>query len=400
LIKYYFMSINKVVVRKGTDGYAVTREVMSNLGYDFTALRGKKVLVKPNAGRIAEAGKGVTTHPIVIAAIIDHLLENGVTSITVGESSIVGVKPLDAMESCGIAAVARERSVMLADLDAHKWVEKSIPNGKVINKLRICSDVLDFDFIISVPVMKTHMHTQVSLGLKNMKGCLYGKEKVKLHQLPPNDIIVPPAKPLDYAIVDISKILLPNLTVIDGTYGQEGLGPSAGEPINSGLVIASLNCLAADWVAVQLMGINPAEVHHLRISINSSEGFDLDGSGVTVDPDNYLNWVTPYKRPPSKISVEYLNVKVDDRDSCSACLSTVLMFLKRYYSEFADYYTAEKPLRLAIGKNIGNLPKDTILIGNCTMKFRDGHVFVKGCPPVASEIRTSVLKCMRNKIKG
>jgi len=47
----------------------------------------------------------------------------------------------------------------------------------------IDSKLKKYDFVVTVPVMKTHMHTVVSLGLKNMKGVLWRREKVRFHQL-------------------------------------------------------------------------------------------------------------------------------------------------------------------------------------------------------------------------
>ena len=90
------------------------------------------------------------------------------------------------------------------------------------------------------------------------------------------------------------------------------------------------------------------------------------------------------------ISLEYANVTVEDKESCSACLSTVLMFLKRYYAEYADYLSPERPLRISIGKGVGQAGQDSLLIGNCTLKKSDCGVFIKGCPPVASDIRHEV----------
>ena len=100
---------------------------------------------------------------------------------------------------------------------------------------------------VGAGTIMAHRHSlRKKLGLKNMKGCLYKREKVKLHQLPPSDDVPSPAKPLDMAIADMSRVLIPDLTVIDGTFGQEGLGPSAGTVKETDLVIASTDCLAAD----------------------------------------------------------------------------------------------------------------------------------------------------------
>jgi uncharacterized protein (DUF362 family) len=384
------MHFNHVIVRKGADGYSLAREALFALALDRSEIGGKRILIKPNAGRLVGPCTGINTHPDVVAAVIDHFRENGLTDIVIAESPILGVKALASLEMCGIGDIARKRGVPLIDLDALPPVTVSIPDGKVIKKIRVCKEILENNYIISVPVMKTHMHTQVSLGLKNMKGCLYGREKVLLHQLPPSGNVIPPAKPLDMAVADMAGILMPDLTVIDGMIAQEGLGPSAGEAREMGIVIASRNCLAADTTAVRLMGFDPDNVHHLRETLTQRRQidalYDFLANPITVDPAGYLDWDADFAPPPSKVSLEYNNVIVDDKDSCSACLSTVLMFLKRYYAEFADYLNEEKPLRIAIGKAIEAQSCDTLLIGNCTAKQKGIGVFIQGCPPVASQI--------------
>jgi uncharacterized protein (DUF362 family) len=383
-----------VAVRKGDDGYALAREVLSALSLDPGEFRGRRILLKPNAGRMAPPHTGIDTNPEVVAAAIDFFREAGCSDIVVAESPILGVQALAALEKCGIADVARARGVPLIDLDAAKPVTVAIPGGRVVQRLRICKEVLENNYLVSIPVMKTHMHTQVSLGLKNMKGCLYEREKVRLHQLPHDDSIVHPVKPLDVAISDMARVLMPDLVLIDGTIAQEGLGPAVGEAKRAGIVLASRNCLAADCIGIELMGFDPGRVHHvaetLRMLAVSDERYDFSRHPIVVDPAGYPALGVAFLPPPQKISLEYANVTVEDKESCSACLSTVLMFLKRYYAEYADYLSPERPLRISIGKGVGQAGEDSLLIGNCTLKKSDCGVFIKGCPPVASDIRHEV----------
>jgi len=375
-----------VYVSHGEHGYKTARETLDRIPFDFSKLENKRILVKPNAGRFVSPRLGINTSPEVVAAVLDFFLEKGLNNIAVGDSPILGVKALEALEKCGIASVATDRGVPLVDLDAENPVIVPVPEPRVVKSLKVCREALEADFIVSVPVMKTHMHTRVSLGLKNMKGCLYKREKVRLHQLPPLEEISDSAKPLDVAISDLAKILLPDLTVIDGTTGQEGLGPSAGTPKKFGAVVCSMNCLAADLVSSQLMGMDPGSVLHLGLAISELERFGAKPREFQVFPPDYRKWTVPFQPPPKKISFEFNNVRVEDVDSCSACLSTVLMFLVRYQRELADYFTEENPLKLAIGKGIGPQKGDTLLIGNCTVSRKEEGVFIRGCPPVASDI--------------
>lgn len=385
------MDFNKVIINKGKNAYQTTKNTLIQLNLNIDHLKDKKILIKPNAGRLALPRLGINTNPDVVMGVIDFLLEAGVKNLAIGESCILGVNALEALEKCGISNPAKKRNIPLINMDAVPPVTVDIPDGKVIDKLKICRQVLDSDYIISVPVMKTHMHTQVSLGIKNMKGCLFDRQKVKLHQLPFSKKLKPGIKPLDMAIADMCKILLPDLTVIDGSIGQEGLGPSAGSPKEINLIITSTNPIAADRIAGEIMGFDTEEIKHLNLITNDLSDkykhYTIKRKDIIVEPEDYIKWKQHFKRPPKKISLEFKNIKVEDKDSCSACLSTVLMFLNRYYKEFVDYFSEENPLHIALGKGIGKQVEQTFLIGNCTYKQKKGNTFIKGCPPVASQIK-------------
>lgn len=373
----------RVLVRKGTDPYTTTLDTLSSL--HLPSLRNTRVLIKPNAGRRVPPGLGITTNPAVVAAVCDFFRDLG-ASLAIGEGSILGVTPLECLEATGIAAVARARNIPLLDFDALPARTTPVPNGAVLQHLLISRALDDFDFIISVAVMKTHMHCGVSLAIKNMKGCLRGREKVRLHQLPPCPTF-PTAKPLDLAIADMASVLRPHLAVIDGSTGMQGLGPSAGTQIHPGLIVASLDPLAADAVASALMGFSPSEIPHLALAAARGLG-SIELANFSVDPPAWQTFITPFERPPQKISFEFKDMQLLESESCSACLSTMLMFARRYYAELADYL----PLTFAIGKGHATLPDRTFCVGNCTAKTAAGrHVFIKGCPPVASDILNAIL---------
>jgi len=373
----------RVIVRRGADAYTTALEALRALA--LPDMRGKRVLLKPNAGRRVPPGLGITTNPAVVAAACDFFLACGAHP-SVGDSTILGVTPPECLEATGIAAAARARTVPVLDLDELPARKAPIPHGVVLDHLMLCGALPEFDFIVSIPVMKTHMHCRVSLGLKNMKGCLRGREKVRLHQLPPCPAF-PGVKPLDLAIADMATILTPQLVLIDGSTGMQGLGPSAGSQIHPGLIVASEHVLAADAVAATLMGFAPHDIAHLRLAAQRLPS-TLDCAQMDIDPPHWRAWITPFEPPPRAISFEYQHVRVLDKESCSACLSTMLMFLKRHYAELGGYL----PLTFAIGKGHAELPDRSFCVGNCTAKAAAGqHVFIKGCPPVASDIVRHVL---------
>lgn len=348
---------------------------------DLSPVKGKTVLLKPNAGRLAGPESGICTHPQVVAAAIDVFREAGAI-VSVGESPITGVNTHEAFEITGIAKVANERDCPLIDMDERKFIPVSL-DGVAINSLKLCPEMAEYDLFVSIAVMKTHMHTGVTLGVKNMKGCLWRRSKVVLHMLEAIDGY--DDKPLDIAIADMSGILRPHFTIIDGTVGMEGIGPSAGSPQSLDVVVVGADVFAADAVACALMGKDASDVPHLRIGASRGYGI-IDLEQIDVSPSNWRSFAGSFADPPTDISIGFPEFGILDENSCSACQSSLLLFLKRYGDVILDYLPKDIKYHFAIGKGHEEVPEHTYCIGNCTRKFKDLGQFIKGCPPVGSEI--------------
>ncbi|MCP4133352.1 MAG: DUF362 domain-containing protein [bacterium] len=373
----------RVSVANGADPYGNTIKALS--AFDLSPARGKRVLLKPNAGRNAKPEDGVVTNPLVVAAAIDVFQKAG-AEVAVGESPIVGVKALEALESSGIAGEARKRGCPLIDMDERPFVKLEVPEGKAILSLKVCPEVFEFDIIVSIPVMKTHMHTGVTLAIKNMKGCLWRRSKTTLHMLPL--VEGDENKPLNIAIADLSGVLSPHFAIIDGTICMEGLGPSSGKPKPLGVVLAGADPFAADAVACELMGLHAKDIPHLQIGAERGYGI-IDLDRVSVTPENWRETASVFDTPPDNLSIEFPGMTILDQNSCSACQSTLLLFLKRYGKQVLDYFP-DSNVDIAIGKGHDVLPQNTICIGNCTARHKEGNIFVPGCPPVASEILRTI----------
>ena len=372
-----------VMVSKGDDPFQTTERVLQN--FPLPDLKGKNVLLKPNAARLAFPGEGVTTHPSVVAATIKHLKEKGANRIVIGESCIFGVDAQEAFRVTGMKEISEKNKVELLDLDQGSPMEIAIPGGKVIKKIKVPVLLKEFDFIISIPVMKTHMHTQVTLSIKNMKGLLWRREKARFHQLRYDKKVTQGHKELDIAISEMASVLFPDLAIIDGTVGMEGMGPAYGRRKKMGMIIAGNNALSADAVAARLMGLDPEAIPHLRLSAGKGLG-EVQLRRISVEPKDHLKWEIPFALPPSELSIPYPDVMVYDEGSCSACLSTLLVFLNDYHLRLTDYHLQDGKIHIGIGKNLNGCPKGTLLIGNCTSKMKRKGFFVQGCPPVASQI--------------
>ena len=376
-------TLPQVYVAAGEDAYKNTINALNKI--NLLPAKGKKVLLKPNAGRLASKGEGITTDPQVVAAAIDAFKQAG-ADVSVGESPITGVNAMEAFESTGITAVTLERNCRLIDMDKRPFVPLEIPEGRAIKEIKVCADVFDHDIIVSIPVMKIHMHTVATLSLKNMKGCLWRRSKVDLHMLPMlndmNEI------PLNVAIADMSGVLRPHLSIVDGTVGMEGMGPSGGKAKKLGLVVAGTDAFAVDSIACRLMGLCAEDIPHLRMGAERGYGL-IDIEKIKIHPETWMNLVSPFSPPPDNLSIEFPEFNILDKNSCSACQSTLILFLKKYGKVIPDYFPENTAINIAIGKGHDKVPKNTICIGNCMAKFKQ-EKFVKGCPPVGSEILKTI----------
>ena len=154
---------NFVAVCHGENAYSNAISVLKSI--NLPDLNGKKVLLKPNAGRKVLPGKGITTNPLVVAAACDFFQQIG-ADVTVGEGTILGVTPFDCLESTGIASEVRQRGIPMIDLDAGLVAKTQIKDAVILDYARISNKIKEYDYIVSIPVIKTHMHCVVTLSLK------------------------------------------------------------------------------------------------------------------------------------------------------------------------------------------------------------------------------------------
>ena len=209
-----------------------------------------RVLIKPNILIAKPPEEAVTTHPALIEAIIMVVKKAGAVPL-VGDSpgGLVG-NVGEHWKVTGIEEVCNRLNVEILNFESSGVYEKRI-NG---NHYHIAKPVLDADFIINVPKIKTHGLTILTCAIKNMYGTIPGLTKVNYHKEAP--------KPSDFAelVVDIFALSKPGLNIVDGIIGMDGNGPSAGNPKEMGLILASTDSVAIDSLICQILGKNPLKV--------------------------------------------------------------------------------------------------------------------------------------------
>jgi len=248
---------------------SVVDEVLDELAPSLT---GKKVLVKPNCLMASPPEAGVTTHPSLVRALVNSLRRRG-ASVLVGDNP--GARGYGAGGECfrisGLLDAAGESYVDLGRETVRVPLKSSFAARAIISRA-----VLEADYVVTVPKLKTHCLTLLTGAVKNMYGMLAGGEKVKFHS------VAHGGRAFSEALVDIYTLRPPDLAVMDAVVAMEGDGPSHGTLRDVGLILASDSPVALDGAAALLIGSSPDRIDHL--SIASERGFGpVSGPEVAVD---------------------------------------------------------------------------------------------------------------------
>jgi len=244
--------MSRVAIVKGSNPVEVTVKALEMIKYDLSEVlfSGKPILIKPNYIVAKHPSTGITTDSRVVEGIIKFLKDEGIGGLTIGEGS-GWADTFEAFKVARIDEIAKKWNVKLVDLNKDRFVEVYPPNPLALKKVMVAETALK-SCIISVPKLKIHRLTAVTLGIKNMMGALASKGSMhdgKLHE----------------NIADLASVLKPSLTVIDGIIAGEG-GETEGSPVKMDLVIAGTDPVAVDAVGAMVMGVSPTEVRHLVLA--------------------------------------------------------------------------------------------------------------------------------------
>ncbi|MFU8827374.1 MAG: DUF362 domain-containing protein [Brevefilum sp.] len=260
-------------------------------------MEGKTVILKPNLVTVysrmglVERDYPETTDPRVLDALV-LFLKRYAPQIVIAESSGRGVPTRGSFRVAGLDRLAKHRQVALIALEEQPTSRYYLPGASVQKEIiipTVFESVLRGEaFFISVPKMKTNLYTEVTLGFKNAMGLLPYNLRQRHHHFA-----------LDEKLVDILRLIQPDLTVIDGLVGGEGNCPAPVDPVDSRVIISGTNCLETDRVAARMMGFDPDRVRLFQAA--DAGGFGDPATLVEGDQT-----VTPYRpADPSLFSLAF-----------------------------------------------------------------------------------------------
>jgi uncharacterized protein (DUF362 family) len=360
-------------------------------GLDQIVSEGDTVLIKINTVIPSDPDSGFTTDPRMLEALIELVQEQDPAKIRIGERSAQGLDTLNAMDVCGITAVAERTGVELVAFENEPFDEVELKKSTAFRKFPVPRSVREADVYIGMPKFKTHTHTKLTCALKLQFGNLPNYEwMVAYHR---DDIW--------QKIVNLSEAADPDWMLVDSLYTCQGNGPFSAYPDDLikdyNTILAGSDLVAIDTVCEALMDWpNPGSVPYVRLAAEQGLGTNkLEEIEVVGTP---IDAVKRYFKPPdTSLQGAFPNIKVIMGAACEPGCRALLRIQMDMLQADGTLEKLEEPVTIFVGHQFEPVVTDAegpvIIYGDCAASMRDIYrdaVFYgsrpdwPGCLPVYS----------------
>jgi len=235
---------------------AALEELLAPLGGMAAFVKpGDRVLLKPNLLTGARPTKECVTRPELVYCVAQMVQEAGGKPF-LGDGPAFG-SARGVAKANGYLPFTDALDLPIVEFHGKRYETVS----EAFNHLLLSKEAMDADVIINLPKVKSHMQLTLTMGVKNLFGCVPGKMKAWWHLEAGKD-----RDRFGAMLTETARAIDPNLTILDGIIGHEGNGPSGGEPRRLNLLAASSNVFALDRAVVDLLQVDPTTVPTITAS--------------------------------------------------------------------------------------------------------------------------------------
>ena len=239
---------------------------LRDLGVDVT---NRRVFLKPNIVEY-EPGTAINTNPLVVAGAVVAFQRAGAAEVIVGEGPGHRRDTEYLLTQTGLYDHLRDHRVRFVDLNEDDV--EYVPLGSRfmgLDRLALPVSLLQSDFVVSMPKLKTHHWAGMTAGMKNffgtVPGAVYGWPKNILHR-----------RGIHQSILDLNATIRPQLSIVDAVTAMEGDGPIMGQPRQAGFIAMSRDVVAADATCARAIGLDPRKLPYLAEARHYLGNIDLD----------------------------------------------------------------------------------------------------------------------------
>ena len=254
---------------------------------------GDRVLLKPNLLTGSRPTKECITRPEIVYCVAQLVKEAGGKPF-LGDSPAFG-SAKGVAKANGYLPLCEDLDLPIVEFKGQRYQTEN----DNFNHLRLSKEAMDADVVINLPKVKSHTQLTMTMGVKNLFGCVPGKMKAWWHLEAGKD-----KDRFGEMLVETAKAIAPNLTIIDGIIGHEGNGPSGGEPRKLGVLGASPNVFALDRAFIEIVNVNPELVPTL--TAQARLGFCAELAEIEFpycQPQELV--VTDWKLPEALVPIDF-----------------------------------------------------------------------------------------------
>jgi uncharacterized protein (DUF362 family) len=221
------------------------------------SLTGRRVFLKPNMVEY-ELDTAINTHPRVVAGAAIACRRAGASEVVVGEGPGHRRDMEYLLTSTGLSDQLREQRIRFVDLNHDDVAIVPLQSWFTgLKELALPVSLLDSDFVISLPKLKTHHWAGITCSMKNLfgtvPGAVYGWPKNPLH-----------VHGISNSILDLTATIRPHFAIVDAVTGMEGDGPIMGRPRFLGFIAMGSDPVAVDATCARVIGLDPEKIDYLK----------------------------------------------------------------------------------------------------------------------------------------
>jgi uncharacterized protein (DUF362 family) len=380
-------SKQKVLIRKCPqyDPQAIGKIIREGLEeFDLGLKIQGQITIKPN---VVVAHSKVAPSAFTRHEFIDGLLhslekqEKGNSTIAIAEKCGVGIPTSRMFRRAGYYKLKKEHKLKILPIEQAR--KKTIPlrKGKIHEKIKTAREILDSDFLVYAPKLKSNCLTHGLTGaIKLNVGLFLDKKRMWNHNFN-----------LDEKIVDSLEIGSPDFIATDAIEISIGGNHITQHGRHLGLIIMADNSLAHDVVCAHIFHLDPTRIHHLRLAHERGYG-PLSLEEIEVKGDVSLEeiqtqtqgWKTGFMR----VDQVDCNIKIlSGEPYCTGgCHGVFLDWLYMIKDRKPKLWKNLPPWTVVIGKYKGDVSAERLMIiGSCSeiqgkVKARKKRK-IRGCPP-------------------
>jgi len=330
---------------------------------------GSKVHVKPNG---IQFFPGHHTDPAVVDGLLGYLREHGYTRLALMENASQGVATRIVFAVNGYADIAKRHGAEAVYLDEGPTVPYTLDgeDEPIGISRRLFDTFIDPDrspgnFYLSLPKLKTHSMTTVTLGVKNQQAFPIHADRMHFHN----------HETLHVRLARLYRMVQPDFCIIEGvTAIFNGHIPAPSllkeSSVKLNILIGGRDTVAVDTVGCKVLGYAIDEVEHLRLAAEWGLGEGRLDSIEVIGDLNRFQTRYPFallRRFPPNVRI----VQGRERACVEGCKGNTECALEI----IGNIHPAQGAFTIVFGKgfedaDLEGLSGDILVVGNCAVTER------------------------------